>query len=202
MSKILDSWKRILKWLEVNAPETLETLNPGASSAAIDEMERLLEVRFPEAVRDFLLTCNGQHTKSIAVFPHYYFLLPLAEIRQNWEIEKKVLSEIPALVEEVAYEEFSSIVKTASPQVRACYWHLKWVPIAYCLTGDLYCLDFAPTTQGQSGQVIEFWHDADTRDLIALSFEELLARYADDLQKGLFFYNTETDTIEKRPIGN
>ncbi len=202
MSQILDTWERILKWLEVNAPETLETLNPGASFAAIEEIEQFLEVRFPEAVRDFLLRCNGQHTKSIAVFPDYYFLLPLAEIRQNWEIEKKVLSENPALAEEVAYEEFSSIVKTGSPKVRACYWHLKWIPVAYCLTGDLYCLDFAPTAQGQSGQVIEFWHDADMRDLIAHSFEELLARYADDLEKGLYFYNTEADSIEKRPIGN
>ena len=55
MSQILDSWERILKWLKANAPETLETLNPGASSAAIEEIEQFLEVLFPEAVRDFLL---------------------------------------------------------------------------------------------------------------------------------------------------
>src|SRR5207237_432580 len=142
----------------------------GAGVPEIDRTEQFLGVQFPAEVRDFYLICNGQHTKSIAIFPHFYFLLPLSEIRENWAIQKNLLIEDPQLAVEVPYERFSRIVQSASPMVRACYWHLKWIPIAYCLTGDLYCLDFAQTSQGQTGQLIEFCHDADMRNLIAPSF--------------------------------
>ncbi len=201
MSQISEAWDRILKWLGVHAPKTLDTLNPGASSAEIDEIERFLQIQLPEDVREFYRICNGQHTKTCAMLPRFYYLLSLREMREQWELEMRVLAEDPQLSEEVPFDQYSEIVQSASPKVRACYWHVKWIPIAYCLTGDLYCVDLAPTAQGQHGQIIEFWHDADTRDLIAPSLSDFLSTYAADLERDRYVYDSYTAYITEKPSG-
>jgi cell wall assembly regulator SMI1 len=198
MSKLSESWDRIVKWMRINAPEILNTLNPGASPSDVDEIQQFLGIKFPDSVRELYLICNGQHTKSYSFLPHFYFLLPLSEMRENWEIETHLLMEDPELGVEIPFDNDNETLLAASPKARACYWHVKWIPFAYCLTGDLYCLDFAPTPQGQDGQIIEFWHNADMRNVIASSAEDLFSNYADDLENGLYVYDLNASCIEKK----
>ena len=101
MSKISESWDGILKWLATHAPKTLETFNPGASLAAIYDVEQALGIQFPHSVREFYLICNGQHGLNYPVLPNYYSLLPLDEIKVQWEFNVGLLREMPDLADEI-----------------------------------------------------------------------------------------------------
>ena len=44
-------WNRIETWLAINAPEILDSLQPGATDQAINKAEAFLESKLPEDVK-------------------------------------------------------------------------------------------------------------------------------------------------------
>src|SRR5688572_7111294 len=67
MSGVEQEWQRIVAWVEANAPDLMDELEPGVDRAELAEAERRLSMRLPAVVRAFFQLQNG--TTGFRVFP-------------------------------------------------------------------------------------------------------------------------------------
>jgi cell wall assembly regulator SMI1 len=82
--------------------------------------------------------------------------------------------------------------------IRGDWWNINWIPVASDYSGNLYCIDLAPVSSGRTGQIIEFLCEDSPRSLITLSFSDLISKFADDLEKGLYSYDSESNQLIKK----
>lgn len=66
------------------------------------------------------------------------------------------------------------------------WWVNGWLPILDNGGGDYICIDTAGSFGGAAGQLLEFQHDDDPRDVIAPSLEKWLAAIAAALESKMF----------------
>ena len=64
------------------------------------------------------------------------------------------------------------------------WWNENWIPIFQNGGGDSICYDLDGVFTGQKGQLIEFWHADNDRNIIAATLESFL-------QKLINFYETK-----------
>lgn len=64
------------------------------------------------------------------------------------------------------------------------HWSPKWVPFLDSGSGDHVCVDLGGSFGGPVGQVVEFWHDETTRNILAPSMEAWLEALATTLKTG------------------
>lgn len=149
-----------------------------ATPAAIGKMEKLLGAELPELVRRFFLRADGfvetEHSR-FRLRGNYtmYDFLSLKGIAREWNVWHK-------LDAEGAFVDFEARMKknkkrTVDARVQQKWVHEKWIPIAVDGSGNSLMLDLAPASSGVSGQIIQHWHDEDSRVVVANSFAELLA---------------------------
>ena len=177
-----EQWHRILAWLEANAPDLLDALEPPAERAELAEAEARLSMRFPTALRAFYALQNG--TIAFGVFPALdddqsaFGPLPLEEV------EFIELDEDSEEMTQAAFE--------VDAGVRPEFWNANWIPFAAAADrGDFLMLDLAPARGGRIGQVIEWRHDTNERRLVAASLEALLKQVADGLVNGTYVRSRE-----------
>ena len=179
-------WARITAWIEGNAPQLLEVLQPGASEAQIDELEAALSVQLPEDVKALYRLCNGQASFDYGLINGNEFL-SLERIQDEWRIWKGLLD-----TGELSYEPDRGRVDA---QIRKVWWHPQWLPLTYNGAGDHDCLDLAPSEEGTRGQIITMWHDDDERKVIAPSLLAWFQDYAERLEAGQLVYSDDYDGI-------
>jgi len=173
-----NDWRRILAWVQENAPDLFDFLEPPAERAELAETETRLSMRLPAALRTFYGLQNG--TPAFGVFP---------------ALEEEQSAFGPLALDEI---EFLELDEDDDPEegfdvdagVRAEFWNPNWIPFAAAADrGDYLMLDMAPARGGRLGQVIEWRHDTNERRLVAPSLEALLSRTADGLEAGRFVYD-------------
>jgi len=59
-AKWIELWHRMRKWLSNHAPEVLDTLQPPATSSAIDSLNQMVGMETPPAVVGLWRICDGQ----------------------------------------------------------------------------------------------------------------------------------------------
>ncbi len=64
------------------------------------------------------------------------------------------------------------------------YWHAGWIPFAADGAGNCWCVDAAPASDGQLGQVFLFDHEAGPGAVEAGDLGEWLANYVEMLESG------------------
>ncbi len=175
MSTIQASWKRIEQWLEANAEELFDELQPPAPPARIAKVEQTLGVTFPDDFRESLAIHDGQRHKGLALFDTYYCLRPLVAIPAARDLLLGLRSQLGASVD-TGIE--------AAPGVRPVSWHEKWVPILEAGVRQQICLDLDPSKGGHVGQLVRYELESDKRDLVAPSFEAWLEAFATKLGSG------------------
>jgi cell wall assembly regulator SMI1 len=167
-------WNRIESWLTAHAPELLERLLPGATEAELARFEAALGVHVPEDLRRSLAIHAGQPAGSYGVLGDWT-LFRIADSLDRWRMH-------------MALRNAGTFVDPSPGDVQGpvqpVWWSASWIPVAGDGAGSLLCADLAPATGGRQGQIVRFFHDAPARDVIASSFQELLARFADDLEVG------------------
>ena len=181
MSNAMEShWRRILAWVEANAPDLLDFLEPPAERADLAETERRLSMRLPTALHAFYALQNG--TPAFAVFPALepdqaaFGPLPLDEI-EFLEVDDEDSDETD--------EDFE-----VDPAIRPEFWNPLWIPFAAANDrGDHLMLDLSPTRAGRPGQVIEWRHDTNERRLVASSLEAMLKGIAEAMESGQVLYD-------------
>jgi cell wall assembly regulator SMI1 len=180
-----DPWERIRRWGEVNAPAMFEGLNEGASEAEIAELERTLGMALPSGFRDCLKRSNGE--ASGAFFADRGDWHGVEQIAEHWTQRQSIAAETGADEEERDVEELirEGIIFVEGP-VRPVLFDRAWVPFMDCNGDVFWALDFAPAQGGTPGQVVEVDWEGCSHKVVASSFDEFLANYADELESGVY----------------
>jgi len=174
-----DVWRRIEVWLEINAPEMLRSLRPGATLDAIRAAEATLDVTFPDDLVASYLVHDGQEPLSDALMGDWD-VLSLKNVVAQWEM----MRELPP-------DDDPRDADNLTDPVRHDWWNPRWVPVSYDGGGDLRCVDLDPAPSGIVGQVITFWHTVEDRDVVARNFREWLNAFADDLERDRYTVGEE-----------
>jgi len=188
---VANSWSRIRAWLNSNAPDAAERLQPGATDGQIQTLETALGVTLPDDLKDSLRIHNGGEESG--VFPSSDSLdmmgfspLTTEEIVNEWTMWKGLIDG----------GEFHVRTSEADDGICSDWWSNSWIPIAGNGGGDFQCVDLSPTESGTMGQIIGAWHDDTERQLIASSLANYLQMLADGLENGKYAYEDEEGIVQ------
>ncbi len=180
MNDITTVWKKLNPWMAANAPELEQSLQQGANSQEILELEQHLGVTLPEDYKLFLGLCNGQADDALAEF-YNGELLSIANIKFQWDAWKNLLET----------NTFSGISSQPDKGIRNDWWNLKWIPFTHDGGGNHFCLDLAPANGGHVGQVITMWHDSSEREFVASNFTAWLEDILNGVETGAIVFDAQ-----------
>lgn len=140
------TWQKIEEYLKENVPSVIDTLNPPATAADIQELEKELGYTIPNDFKSYLLVHNGQNDPS----------------RLQTLCEEGTLLSTKAIIE--TYKMLNEI--NESNEVGGTeWWSRKYMPIADC-EGDHLSIDL------ETGEVVMHVHDSEIEKGIASSFSD------------------------------
>lgn len=176
------SWQKIEGWININHPTMIETLNLGATNQELFHLETILGNRLPEDFKAFLSIHNGQTWTHLKLF-NGDRLLAIEDIINDWTSWNTVLPDIDTDCKSM----FGEAAKS-SPQkgIKDDWWNPSWVPITSDGSGDSFCIDLDPTSEGTIGQIIRMYHDDPERTLVSSSFSEWIYNYIEDLENNVY----------------
>ncbi len=165
----------------------LASLNPPASDDALAETERLIGRPLPDDVRAAYRRHDGQAFNN-GLFDGWDWL-SLEGVRREWTVWKDLLDG----------GTFDGIENDAGGRdVVQDWWNPGWVPVTASGSGDNHCVDLAPGRRGKVGQVITMCHDYGARPVLAHSFQDWLADFADELEAGIYTVSDEYSGLVHR----
>ncbi len=154
-------------------------LRAGASTAALDDLERHLGVTLPPSLRAFLAAHDGQERAGRGLFFGSEFL-GVEGIRAQWDTWRGIDED--AMNADCADDMGSQ----PAGVVRPLYTNRGWIPLTHDFGGNHVGLDFDPDVAGHPGQVITFGRDVEVKRLVAPDFDAFLDRFADQWRSGPF----------------
>lgn len=178
-------WLRLERWLAANALELFDCLNPGATRQEVTELEERLGCQLPQDYVESCLLHNGQAPAAdgtdLILVPSGVggSLLSIEWIAQSYAIYK----------EDKGRNLDRDNVDPVGP-VKKLYWSPKWIPFTSNGSGDYDCLDLDPEKGGHVGQIITFFNDSDTREVIAPSFTNWLLKIVEEIEEGDIVFHT------------
>jgi cell wall assembly regulator SMI1 len=143
---------RLDGWLRTNRPEYYAKLLPGLSAAEVDDFEQKLGVQLPIEFKLFYQWKNGD-TEQNAFIANYY-LISLSDALDDFKMMNDMMR----------VGEFE----------RDNWWNTLWIPFVRNWGGDTWCIDLAGSFDGVQGQIIQFWHDDEYREILCRSFYKWL----------------------------
>lgn len=176
MTTIADSWKLIAAALRVRPTSASAVLPAGASLDAVRRVETEVGVALPEDMRESYVLHNGSNGLWIC---EQGFLMPLMATGEGLLGSYGVLDLWRAMSE--VGEEMSRERSSPSGPIRDDYWNRLWIPVTENECGDFVCVDLAPRTGGQHGQVIDWNHEQGATRVLAGSFGQWLVGLADNI---------------------
>jgi cell wall assembly regulator SMI1 len=170
---------RLDAWYAANLPADKYVLNPPATDAQIDALERSVGLRMPLAYRQLYRWHDGENDDR---WGHFYGLplLPLHGAAAEWNGWVRVLADFKG--------DRYAIPGGAWPRdaVDPAYINPRWIPLTHDGSGNHIGLDFDPWPGGRVGQVILFGRDEDVKVVLAESLGRFLEWIADLLEGGNF----------------
>ena len=173
-------WNRFENWITKNASHLTSELNASASEDDIAKLEKTIGGKLPKEYIDFLKIHNGQNRDSEGLIDTEE-LLSTERVIEEWFVWKELLDK----------GDFNDSQSEPNKGIKSDWWSPKWIPITYDGSGNHYCIDMDPDTNGESGQIIRMWHDSAERELVASSFKEWISNYVNDLEKGKYVYSED-----------
>ncbi len=162
MDKVLT---RLQNWIAANRPDYLAILAPPASD---EELAKFVGV-FPSLPDDLLALYrwhNGTLGANPQAFIHNFGFSSIAECLVS-------AVELSALVEAGEFEE-------------PWTWDTRWIPFLESWGGNHLCVDVGGCFGGKAGQIIEYWHDDEDRNVVAPSLKAWFACFVEALEDGRF----------------
>ena len=181
---IKQHFESIIGFCKINYPKIAYSLRPPASDDQLDGLERLTGIRLPQHFRQLYKIANGQ-AEDCALFPDGYELMPLENIQNTWLMLKNMYD---------SNHEMRLEGEEDGP-VRNLWWHPRWIPFAFQVSGDHYCIDMHPGYEGCEGQVIEFIHDDEPRPLLGSSLGDFIRQFDEGIHTGKFLMHPEWGTF-------
>lgn len=164
MDQSLKLWERIIKNRMSISPDFEEKLylQNGASDIEIENLEKKLNLKIPQEMRDFYKVHNGQKWRvGCKSFVDNLTLLSLDEIIETWEF----------INDEADWEGYTP---DNSQEIKPMLWNSKWIPVATNGGGDYVCIDTDPTEQGGVGQILYYYHDWEKRSVDAMGLFQFI----------------------------
>lgn len=181
-----DIWNRFENWINQNANKLSTELNEGASDDDIKKLSDNFGLTFPEDFIDFYKIHNGQSDKwDSPALINNETLLSTRMILKEWSTWKNLLDE----------GSFPHPSQPQNSEIRNDWWNPGWIPITTDDSGMMCCLDFAPTEEGNKGQVIGFDSQSSDRVLLANSFRSWIENYVTELENGKYAYSEDWCSI-------
>ncbi len=182
-------WRRIDAALGKHAPAVLETLSGPASAKQLAALEKELGQPVPDDLRRSWAVHDGQDDEVeehqlFADFP-FYGVARARAARKEGRVVAKMLGVDKQKDDLVAWHALvADGIGSIDGPVKARDHHEAWLPIGAC-NGDVFrYLDLDPAPGGTLGQVIEVDPESVSWRVLAPSFGDLLARYAEALEAG------------------
>ena len=135
-------------------PEFYSALNEPVSEAEVQTLEAKFNTKLPEDLKLLYRWKNGQDQACYDVFVNNSVFLPLEEALD-------ITSELTTMIG-LDFEIEN-------------WWNENWIPIFNNGGGDLICYDCQGIFTGNAGQLIEFWHADNDRNVIAPNLESFIA---------------------------
>lgn len=172
----MSTWQRIEAWIEAQASPLRAALGPPASEQDLRRAEQALRVELPETFKDLYRVHDGE--RGYVGLLGGRELLSIERILDEWNVWKGLLDG----------GDFVGIESQPEGPIRRDWWNPRWIPISHNGAGDHLCLDLDPASGGIRGQIIEFWHDAAERRVVAPGIGELMEGLATDLEAGRYVW--------------
>lgn len=148
-----------------------KSLQPGLSPQQIQVLEEQYGITLPEDLRSLYQWHNGQQDDNYEAFVNNSTFVSLENALD-------------------AAAEFTSMI--GSDFELPDMWHETWIPIFSNGGGDYICYDLAGSFDGQPGQLIEYWHADNDRNIIAGD----LAGFLDALAKLYEMYDPADEYVQ------
>ena len=177
---ISESWNRIIEWHDRNTPEGEFTLNPGASSQALESFAQLIGEDLPD---DFCESYS-MHDGGNFWLAHFGELMSLDNIKGEWKKYKEWQSEGEYAIDGDPLWN----PRDLDGPIKPIFWNPKRIFFTDNGGGDHLALDLDPPSDGSRGQVIYHSHEVGPKNCIAISWNEFLGKFADDLESGAYVY--------------
>ncbi len=153
MNSIAESWSRIQRWLDNNAPKDVR-LPEGTTADVLDEVEIQLGIRLPDQMRKSYLQHDG--SDQIWIFDQGY-LMPLLR-PQHLPKRKRVLYDevvdssqfMRNMLDNGNFDDPGFVSEPTGP-IKTDWWLDKWLPITSNSSGDHLCVDLSPAKGGKEG---------------------------------------------------
>ena len=159
--------ERLDGWFRAHRPNHYSHLLPGTTDQELSAFERRQTVQLPPATRDFFRWRNGEDMHRIqGRFQNNWSLMPLEEVEATCDTMRKLLE--------------------AGEFDRNNWWSPGWIPFLANGGGDHLCVDLTGSFNGRPGQVLEFFHDYESRTITFPSFEKWLEFFVTTLEQGLW----------------
>jgi cell wall assembly regulator SMI1 len=140
-------------WLKANRP----ILRPGVNDAALCAYEARFGLVLPTDLKQLYRWRDGQDLGPSMAIVHNHMFVPLSESASIKELRDGMIG-----------ADFDD----------PAWWRRGWVPFTESYGGDSYCVNLDADGGGTLGEVIDFWHDEPTRNVLAPSlahwFRELV----------------------------
>jgi cell wall assembly regulator SMI1/Lon protease-like protein len=172
------TWKRIVDWLEKNAPRAASSLQRGASEAELREFEAAIGQRMPADWRALYRLANGQAYGE----PRIWFGLDFMNLESSLSEWRSWSAIIASHDEEDLRTEFMGSYPNGA--VRLTHACTGWIPLAADSSGNHFGVDLSPGDVGTSGQIINFGRDEDLKFVMAQSLGLFLQWMADEMEGG------------------
>ena len=161
-----DAIVRLDAWLRRYRPRYHAALCPGAADDDIARAERAAGVALPADLRALLAWRDGQRRDAGEGILYGYRLMSLDD----------VVSCMRAMNERLAAGELDL----------PGWWSPTWIPFLHNGAGDHICIDTGGCFGGRPGQVLEFWHDMESRTIVGPDAATWLAAVTASFEAGLW----------------
>lgn len=173
--------QKLDKYLLVLRPEYYLELNEPLDDSQLDKLEEHYKIEIPKDLRILYKWKNGQKPNCYEAFVNNSTFVPLHQ----------ALYDASELTSMIGYDfEIDN------------WWNENWIPIFENGGGDSICYDLKGIFTEEKGQLIEFWHADNDRNVIAPTLESLFAKIIDLYEikpKEAFDEYFEIDEIEGFP---
>ncbi|MDO5105243.1 SMI1/KNR4 family protein [Capnocytophaga sp.] len=168
-------WQKIIAIIKDINPKAYQSLNPPATDAEIERLEREVGVPLPESFKAYLKVCNGQqHNDYEYLLLGYNAFLSVDEMIASRQLQLDLFAD----------EE--PIDHLAENKIKPVIWDKNWLPFANYEGSSMLILDFNAGKNGKNGQVFTHFPGADFEAdevVIADSFAEFSQKVLTSLQE-------------------
>lgn len=134
-------------------PEYYKLLQPGLSDDKIQALQQQYNITLPEDLITLYKWRNGQQDDCYKAFVNNSMFIPLE-------------SALHTAKENTGMIGFDFEIEN--------WWHKDWIPLFHNGGGDLICYDMGGIFTNNPGQLIEFWHADNDRNIISPSLTVFL----------------------------